>query len=217
MKEFENIQFNKRIFGKKPRSLSNDIGNLLFCFVICVFYIFMLFSDTYTGTLVKGPSMMPTFNKDYYTNKTQYDLAYYVPVKDNKYKRGDIVIADAGGEDPIIKRVIGLPGEKVEIKQYSDEMYYVYINGERLEENYIYSRSEMVVEYDKFILLFGTELIVPEGEVFILGDNRANSNDSTMYGCFKFEKILGRVDYIVFANDIPAVSLFLQIFLPYWF
>lgn len=217
MKEFANTQFNRQIFGKKPRSLANDIGNLLFWFVVCVFFIFVMFSEIYTGSLVKGPSMMPTFNKDYYSDKNKYDLVYYIPLKDNSYKRGDIVIADANGADPIIKRVIGLPGEKVEIKPYSDEMYYVYINGVRLIEGYIYSQSEMVVEYEKFVLLYGAELVVPEGELFILGDNRANSNDSTMYGCFKYEKILGRVDYIVSADDVPAVSLFLQMFLPFWF
>lgn len=204
-------QFNTRIFGKPPRSLANDLSNLLLIFAIVVLVIFIYFSRVYTGISIKGPSMMPTFNANYWTDSTKEDIAYYTAT--DTFKRGDIVITDAGEKD-IIKRVIGLPGERVSIKSDENKKYYVYINGEKLEEDYIYSRDDMVTEYDNFGKLFGEELTVKEGELFILGDNRGYSLDSTYYGCFKYEKIMGRVDYIVRADETPVWSLFIQLFLP---
>ena len=204
-------QFQYRVFGKAPRSLANDMSNLLLLFIVIVFIIFIGFSQVYTGISIKGPSMIPTFNADYWDDPKREDIAYYTAVKE--YKRGDIVIANAGEKD-IIKRVIGLPNEKVSI--HMDEMgeYYVYINDVKLEEDYIYNREDMKTEYESFIKLFGDETVIPENHVFILGDNRGYSLDSTYYGCFEYSKILGRVDYIVRADETPIWSLFIQLFFP---
>jgi signal peptidase I len=77
---------------------------------------------------------------------------------------------------PFIKRVVGLPGETVEVREGS-----VYINGELLQEDYQLVRG-------------GPEGIwqVGEEEVFVMGDNRPNSNDSRMWGCVPYQAIIGR-------------------------
>jgi signal peptidase I len=204
-------QFNYYVFGKAPRSLGSDISNLLLIFVVVVFMVFMHFSQVYTGISIKGPSMMPTFNPNYWENSKSEDIAYYTAV--TEYNRGDIIIVNTGEKD-IIKRVIGLPNEKISIHKDETDAYYVYINDVKLEEDYIYSRDEMEIEYENFVKLFGEEVVVPENSVFILGDNRGHSLDSTYYGCFDYDKILGKVDYIVRANETPVWSLFIQLFLP---
>ena len=82
-----------------------------------------------------------------------------------------------------IKRVIGLPGEHVEIKGGK-----VYIDGQILEENYL---DDSVKTY---IPVGGIDdFIVPEGYVFAMGDNRNGSSDCRLFGCVPIEKIEGRV------------------------
>lgn len=83
------------------------------------------------------------------------------------------------GKTSYIKRVIGLPGEHVQIKDGG-----VYINGNKLEEKYL---EDYVVTTDLEGLY--TDIVVPENTVYVLGDNRAESTDSRRFGCVPVEKI----------------------------
>lgn len=83
------------------------------------------------------------------------------------------------GKTSYIKRVIGLPGEHVQIKEGS-----VYINGEKLQEDYLQS----YVVTDALGGLY-VDLIVPDNTVYVLGDNRGGSTDSRRFGCVPVEKI----------------------------
>jgi len=87
-----------------------------------------------------------------------------------------------------IKRVIGLPGEYVEIKDGA-----VYINGEKLEEDYL--PSGMVTDMTDTLNResYYTNFKVPENCVFALGDNRTGSKDCRSFGCIPLEKIEGKV------------------------
>lgn len=80
-----------------------------------------------------------------------------------------------------IKRVIGLPGEHIEIKDGK-----VYINGKEYKEDYL--QPDVITESDVF-----NDFIVPEGYLFCMGDNRSKSTDCRKFGCVPFEKIEGIV------------------------
>lgn len=80
-----------------------------------------------------------------------------------------------------IKRVIGLPGEHVEIKGGK-----VYINGEELEEDYL--QPDIITESSVF-----NDFIVPEGYLFCMGDNRTKSTDCRKFGCVPVDKLEGIV------------------------
>lgn len=88
-----------------------------------------------------------------------------------------------------IKRVIGLPGEKFEIKKDSNGAYYVYINDIQLEEEYIMS------EYDYHICkenMYCGPFIIPDDNYFMMGDNRGNSQDSRFWGTLPKDRFIGR-------------------------
>ena len=92
-----------------------------------------------------------------------------------------------------IKRVVGLPGEKLEIKQGTNGAYKVYINDKPLQEDYIMS------EYDFHKCkadMFCGPLVIPEGQYFMMGDNRGNSMDSRFWGTLPKERFIGRAVFL---------------------
>ena len=144
---------------------------------------------------------------------------------ENEPKRGDIMIFYPPfvklSADPIsvfsrltgffckdiayIKRVIGLPGEKLEIKQDKNGAYKVYINDKPLKEDYILS------EYDfhkcKSDMYCGP-LIIPEGHYYMMGDNRGNSLDSRFWGTLPKERFIGRAVFVFFPfNRIKVLGV----------
>ena len=93
-----------------------------------------------------------------------------------------------------IKRVIGLPGEKLEIKHDSKTgAYKVYINDQPLKEDYI--MSEFDFHQCKSDMYCGP-LIVPQGQYFMMGDNRGNSLDSRFWGTLPRERFIGRAVFV---------------------
>jgi len=94
------------------------------------------------------------------------------------------------GKRSYIKRVIGLPGEYIEIKKG-----YVYINGKKLEEEYLPKGVVTdIVQGDRNGDFF-TNFTVPENCVFAIGDNRPGSTDCRTFGCIPLEKIEGTVAF----------------------
>lgn len=83
------------------------------------------------------------------------------------------------GKTSYIKRVIALPGEHVQIQDG-----HVYINGKRLQEDYL--QNGIVTDMEKGIY---DDFIVPENTIFAMGDNRPNSTDCRIFGCIPLEKI----------------------------
>lgn len=87
------------------------------------------------------------------------------------------------GKDSYIKRVIGLPGDHIQIQDGK-----VYINGEEYDEPYL---DDSVVTTSTNMAY--VDLVVPEDCVFVMGDNREHSTDSRAFGCIPLEKIEGKV------------------------
>lgn len=121
---------------------------------------------------VDGFSMNPTLQNG------EYILVNRLAYKTGVPERGDIIVfrfpSDEGQD--LIKRVIGLPGETVHI---GDGI--VTINGIRLEEPYIAQTP-----------LYQGEWVVPEGYLFVLGDNRNDSRDSHQWGLLPIENVIGK-------------------------
>lgn len=92
------------------------------------------------------------------------------------------------GKVSYIKRVVGLPGEYVEIKDGA-----VYINGEKLEENYLPEGMVTDMLNGTSEENYFTNFTVPENCVFAIGDNRTGSKDCRAFGCIPLDKIEGKV------------------------
>jgi signal peptidase I len=123
-------------------------------------------------------------------------------------KRQQIIIfrpVIRGEESDVIKRVIGLPGEAVDIRDGG-----VWINGTRLQENYTVGRSQPA-DPSQFLAAFkGRTSVfpytVPENCYFVMGDNRENSLDSRYEGCIPRGNILGTPVMIYMSLDEPLSS-----------
>ncbi|WP_100371853.1 signal peptidase I [Bacillus sp. FJAT-45037] len=131
---------------------------------------------------VRGESMMPSAydGERFIINKVGYNFV--------EPDRFDLIVFHATETEDYIKRVIALPGDTV---QYVDDR--LYINGEYVDEPFLVERVEegnrMPYTYD-----FAYPQVIPEGHVFVLGDNRPYSKDSRMIGPISYESIVGKVD-----------------------
>ena len=132
----------------------------------------------FQNTRVDGSSMYPTF----FTDEQVFveKLSYLVRAP----KRGEVIICRYGDtSDPVIKRVIGLPGETVEISGGA-----VYIDGQALDES---------AYWNDVILEDMAPVTVPEDHVFVMGDNRNYSLDSRATGPVPYYRIIGRAVFVI--------------------
>ncbi len=123
--------------------------------------------------IVDGPSMEPTLQDAEHLFLNKFVYRFGPP------KRGDIVVfrPPRGGTKDFIKRVVGLPGETLEIR-----LGRVYINQQPIDEPYV--RKDVLSEYSK--------ITIPPGHVFVMGDNRPNSHDSRAFGTVPIDLIRGK-------------------------
>ena len=170
------------IANENKRNKKNKIFTGITVALIIVMLFFVVINVfIYVNVEVDGLSMYPT-------------LSHQDVVKANKHAKvhhGDIVVikkTDGTGSYNIVKRVIAMEGDHIEIKDDK-----VYLNGEILVEEYI--KDDPATEFVDESKTWGTEdMIVPEGKFFYLGDNRYNSIDSREDGLGSLDDVIGVVD-----------------------
>lgn len=171
---------------KRNKNLLKDIMDYTFSIGMAIVIALVFRSYVFARANVDGPSMQPTLqNKDnVFMEKITTNL--------KSFQKGEIIVFDSNNKnhDYYVKRIIGVAGDKVEIKDG-----HVYLNDTLLKEDYL--DPSAITEP----LTDTTQYIVPEGHVFVLGDNRTNSTDSRMLGPINVSDIKGHVVVRVFPFD----------------
>lgn len=186
----EQKENDKRVSGKKVRdkkekpkkSMKQEIFEWVMVFVVAAALAFVVRTFIFEPVRVDGSSMLNTLTDSDFMIATKFDYLFSDP------ERFDIVICDYPNTDDgmyRVKRVIGLPGETIELR--GGELF---VDGEHIEQNFDMTPNE--TNYGP--------LTVPEGCYFVMGDNRNNSRDSRspMVGPLKRSQIKGHVRCVVF-------------------
>lgn len=164
-----------------------DIGKTI---MIVLILAFLIRSFLFQPFVVDGQSMEPNFiNEEYIiVNRLTYRLG--------DPKRGDVVVFQAPNNPQYdyIKRIIGLPNEKIKIKDQK-----IYINGQQIEESYLDENAQTYLENKKNFTL---EVELGDNEYFVLGDNRNHSSDSREWGTLPKNNIIGKAWVSVYPWNI---------------
>jgi len=172
------------LFRKHPSPMLRSIARICGAAVIAVILVFGIIrpfilleyvipSNSMVSTLLKGDGI--------FVNEFIYK--FRMP------RHGEVIVFSPppkiaeGADDVFIKRVIGLPGDLLMMRNG-----YVYRNGQKLNEPYIHEAMEGGMD----------AIIVPKGTVYVMGDNRNDSDDSRDWGPLDCKKILGRATVVFY-------------------
>jgi len=142
-------------------------------------------------TFIAQPYRVEQMSMEQTLEPDQYVLVDKLTPRFDTYKRGDIVVFNPptnwtqAKNTPFIKRVIGVGGDKVQIREDGR----VYVNGVGLDEPYLFKVDG---EPQPTTVSDQSEWTVPDGELFVMGDHRASSADSRAFGPIEVSNVIGR-------------------------
>ena len=195
-------------FKKVKKPFKQEVCEWGSTLIVALIIAFLVRAFVFEPVRVDGDSMYPTLHHGefMYVSKLDYGTAFlgipftgigtYMPIG-GEPERFDVVVCnypdrltDTGARQNFVKRVVGLPGDTVEVRDG-----YLYVNGVLYEEKFLHER--MYYDYGPKVL--------KEGEYFLMGDNRNNSNDSRneKVGPVTRDMIVGKVEGVIW-HSIPS-------------
>jgi len=193
---------NKNLVNQSGFAIGMVILDFIQSIVLALSVFVLLYLFVAQPNEVKGNSMLPNFENGQFllTDKLSYQLS--------DPKRGDVVVFKAPPSEPCaeeeceyIKRIIGVPGDKVMVKEGQ-----IYLNGQLLTQSFL---PENIISEAGAFNEEGIEKEVPAGQYLCLGDNRSHSRDGREFGPIKKELIVGKAFFIYW--PLKAVKLVPQI------
>ena len=188
----------KKLYEKYKPAIKETVDTVVFVVVAIIIIKFFIGeirwipSGSMRPTIVEGDRIfVERYSRFYSTPKRGDIMVFYPPFEELKNTPWKVFARLTGffcKDVAYIKRVIGLPGEKVEIKADKDGKYAVYINGEFLNEPYVNSPYD----YPQCSEAIECKFEIPEGYYLMLGDNRGNSQDGRYWGLLPKDRFIGR-------------------------
>ena len=184
---------------KKKKTWKQELAEWIVTLAAALLIAFVVRSFIFEPVYVDGDSMYPTLRHGeiMYVSKTAYGTSFFgIPFTDigtrftvgGNPERFDVVVCHyEDGDYNVVKRVVGIPGDTVELKGG-----FLYVNGVRQTEKFL---------HEPILSNFGP-VTVPEGEYFLMGDNRNSSKDSRQVGTVSRSEIVGRVEAVIW-HTIP--------------
>ena len=177
-------------------------------------------SGSMNPTLVEGDRILVERFSRFYTTPKRGDIMVFYPPSTELSRKPLPLLSRLTGimckDIAYIKRVVGLPGDKVEVKFEEDGSAYVYINDQKYEESYIkspydYTPCPSEEQLNEFWLMSDTTVkcgpfVVPEDSYFMMGDNRGNSMDSRYWGTLKRDRFIGRAVFVARFFRLPHLK-----------
>lgn len=216
----ENIQrkiedFEKKYKEYKQSTVGDTINTVIFVVVMVIIIRFFIGeirwipSGSMNPTLIEGDRIVVERFSRFFTQPKRGDIMVFYPPSTTLSRKPLPLLARLTGilckDIAYIKRVVGLPGDKVEIKFEDDGAAFVYINDKLYKEEYIKSPYEYPYcpENNLDISILSTDQIMKCGpfylehdEYFMMGDNRGNSQDSRYWGTLKGDRFVGRAVFV---------------------
>ena len=167
-------------------NIAKEILEWALTIIIPVVAALLIHQYLFTFARVDGTSMLDTLHENNIMGVSR--LHYRL----NEPQRGEIITCNYPGEGNklFVKRIIGLPGETIEIREGT-----VYIDGEPIAEDYLTRRDDQSMD----------PVTLEDDEIFVMGDNRPVSRDSRAVGPLTLDDIYGRVLFVAFPfNEIRS-------------
>lgn len=180
--EYEKTRQEKATEKKEKVPFIVDLYDWLETFGLALSVMVLIFLFIFKYVTVDGTSMLETLqngDKLIITSLAEYD-------------QGDIIVVrQPTSTKPLVKRIIAKGGQTVEI---DFDTWSVYIDGEKLDEEYVRRVNGAPMRKDSYDNYAKKgKIVVPEGQIFVMGDNRNGSSDSRRFGCIDEKNIIGEV------------------------
>ena len=191
----EKKKYTQEEIDAATKAAKKDMIKEFVPYLIIIIVVVIIRTFIMTPIDVSGESMYPTLHDD------DIMLLYKLRLKTVGIRRFDIVVINTD-EGKLIKRVIGLPGDKVKYEIVRDDdgntKGILYVNGKTVEENFIDEAAKANTCKYNNIDICEREVEIPKDEYYVMGDNRGNSKDSRIIGPVEKKSITGITSVVIF-------------------